>query len=92
MTKFKFLPFIDILVGCAALAHAGFDEGKAAYGRGDYAKAYKEFKELVDQEHAKAQFDLGWTYELGQGALQNPPASAKTIKPSNSLSSFNRAL
>ncbi len=31
------------------LVHAGFDEGKAAYDKGDYVNAYKEFKLLADQ-------------------------------------------
>lgn len=33
MIKFKFLPFLALLLGFAALAYAGFDEGKAAYGQ-----------------------------------------------------------
>ncbi len=49
MTKLKSLLFIAVLVGFAALAHAGFDDGVTAYERGDYAKAYKEFKPLAEQ-------------------------------------------
>jgi hypothetical protein len=41
MTRFKFLFFMAVLlVGFAALAYAGFNDGKAAYDRGDYAKAW----------------------------------------------------
>src|SRR5271157_2493523 len=41
MTRFKLLLFVAVFVGFAAPAYAGYDEGKAAYDRGDYAKAYK---------------------------------------------------
>ena len=40
MIRFKFLLFVVVLIGFAALAYAGFDEGKTASDRGDYAKAY----------------------------------------------------
>jgi len=38
MKRIKFLFFVAVLVGFAALAYAGFDESMAAYDRGDYAK------------------------------------------------------
>ena len=56
MTRFKFLLFAALLIGFAALAHAGFDDGKAAYHRGDYATAYKGFKPLAEQGDTHAQF------------------------------------
>ena len=67
MTKFKFLLFVAVLVGFAAPAYAGFDEGMAAYDRGDYARAYKEFKPLAEQGDADAQFYLGVMYDYGRG-------------------------
>lgn len=80
MKRFRFLFFAAVLAGFAALAYAGLDDGKAAYDRAGYAKAYKEFKVSADQKYVKVQFDLGWTYEFGQGVPQNPPTSAKTMK------------
>jgi hypothetical protein len=47
MKRFKFLVFVAVLVGLTDLAYAGFDEGMAAYDRGDYAKAYKQFQKLA---------------------------------------------
>ncbi len=41
------------------LVHAGLDEAKAAYEKGDYATAYKELKPLAEQGDAEAQFLLG---------------------------------
>ena len=71
MKRIKFLFFVVVLVGFAALAHAGFDEGKAAYDRGDYTVAYKEFKPLAEQGNAKAQGYLGVMYDNGQGMPQD---------------------
>lgn len=53
------------------LAYAGFDDGEAAYEKGDYTTAYKEFKCLAEQGHAGAQFSLGVMYELGNGVPQD---------------------
>jgi hypothetical protein len=43
MKIIEFLLFIAVLIGLAAPAHAGLDDGRAAYDRGDYAKAYSEW-------------------------------------------------
>lgn len=49
MKRFKILFFVSVLIGFAALAYAGFNEAKDAYDTGDFAKAYKEIKELAEQ-------------------------------------------
>jgi hypothetical protein len=49
MTRFISLLFVALVVGFAALAYAGLDDGKAAYGRVDGAEAYKEFKVLAER-------------------------------------------
>src|SRR5208283_1550740 len=54
-----------------SLAYAGFGDGKAAYDGGDYAKAYKEFKDLAEHGNAGAQYFMGKMYELGNGVLQD---------------------
>jgi TPR repeat protein len=60
-----------------SLAYAGFDEGQAAYDRGDYVTAYEEFKALAEQGHPKAQFNLGLMYYSGQGVPQNNAEALK---------------
>ncbi len=60
-----------LLVGLSAPAWADFDAGLAAYGRGDYATAFKEFIESAEQGHAGAQHGLGLTYYQGQGLPQD---------------------
>ena len=54
-------------LGLTAPAWAGLDEGVAAYHRGDYAAALREFRPLAEQGNAKAQYNLGLMYvgELG---------------------------
>ncbi len=55
-----------LLVVLAASAWAGLDEGVAAFKRGDYATALREFRVLAAQGDADAQFNLGTMYEKGQ--------------------------
>ncbi len=55
----------------ATPAWAGFDEGVAAYHRGDYATALREFRPLAEQGDAAAQSNLGNMYYKGQGVPQD---------------------
>jgi TPR repeat protein len=78
MRRFNFLPFVFTLalVVFAALAYAGFDDGKAAYVIGDYATAYKELKPLADQGNVEAQCMLGRMYEFGGHGVRKDHAQA----------------
>ncbi len=60
-----------LLVTLAAPAWAGWDEGVAAYDRGDYATALREFRVLAEQGDADAQFSLGDMYYSGYGVPQD---------------------
>ena len=68
---------IAILIGLAAPAWAGFDEGVAAYERGDYATALREFRPLANQGNADALNNLGVMYSKGLGVPQD---YAKAVK------------
>ena len=48
-------------------AWAGFDEGVAAFERGDYAMTLREFRTLADRGYAGAQFNVGIIYDYGHG-------------------------
>ena len=61
----------------AGSARADWDDGAAAYKRGDYATALKELRPLAEQGDAKAQFGLGFMYAEGQGV---PEISAEAVK------------
>ncbi len=68
---------IAILIGLAAPSWAGFNEGVAAYERGDYATALREFRPLANQGDADAQNNLGALYYHGKGV---PEDDAKAVK------------
>ncbi len=64
-------------LGLTAPAWAGYDEGVAAYKRGDYATALREFRSLADQGNANAQFSLGIMYSNGLGVPQDYAEAVK---------------
>ncbi len=61
----------------SSFAYAGLDEGRAAYYRGDYAKAYEEFKPLAERGDASAQYHLGLMYANGHGVAVDYAEAAK---------------
>ena len=56
-----------LLAGAGLNANADFDEGRAAYKKGDYATALREWQPLAEQGLAPAQFSLGVMYAQGEG-------------------------
>ena len=70
------LALAALLIVTALPASAGLKEGVAAYRRGDYGTAYREFKAFAERGHAKAQFALGVMYDKGQGVQKNPREAA----------------
>ncbi len=60
-----------LVVLMASPAWAGYDEGMAAYKRGDYATAMREWRPLAEQGDAEAQSNLGFMYQHGQGVSQD---------------------
>ena len=55
----------------AAPARADLDSGVAAFKHGDYATALREFKPLAERGNARAQYNLGYMYDKGQGVPQD---------------------
>ncbi len=51
----------------APAAWAGFDDGVAAYDRGDYAAAFHVWRPLAEQGDVSPQYRLGRLYEDGDG-------------------------
>ena len=56
---------------------AGVDDGLAAYQRGDYATALREFRPLAEQGDAKVQGLLGNMYFFGRGVPQDDAEAAR---------------
>jgi TPR repeat protein len=48
-----------------------FEDGKAAYDRGDYNTALRLYRPLVEQGNASAEFEFGRMYSNGHGVPQN---------------------
>jgi hypothetical protein len=61
------LAVVGALLFSAGSAWADFDDGVAAYERGDFATAVQEFRPLAEQGVAEAQFILGLIYAIGSG-------------------------
>jgi uncharacterized protein len=67
-----------MLVAMSGAAVAGpFEDGIAAYQRGDYATAYRLWRPLADQGNADAQDNLGKMYAEGQGVPQDYAEAVK---------------
>ena len=62
---------IVFVLGFASPVWADFSDGIAAYDRGDYAGALKEWRPLAEQGNAGAQYNLGVMYDNGQGVPQD---------------------
>jgi TPR repeat protein len=58
------------LTGCAALA-GPWEDGMAAYSRGDYVPAIRLFRPLAEQGNARAQKVLGVMFRKGEGVPKN---------------------
>jgi uncharacterized protein len=57
---------------CGEISRAGqFEDGVAAYQRGDFATALGLLQPLADQGNADAQTNLGVLYEKGQGVARD---------------------
>ena len=77
MRKLFAAAFIGLTLCLVAPAQAGWDEGVAAFYRGDYATALREFRPLADQGNTFAQFLLGNMYYNGQDVTQDYAEAVK---------------
>ncbi len=66
-----------LIVGLAAPAWAGWEEGHQAYARGDYDAAFREWLPLAMKGHVEAQLNLGFMYNQGLGVPQDNIEAAK---------------
>ena len=61
-----------LFLGGAGAVAGPWEDGMAAYNRGDYAPAIQVFRAMALQGNAKAQAALGVMYRRGQGVSRNP--------------------
>jgi hypothetical protein len=71
---------ILLFLSVSSCAHTGFDDGSSDFTKGDYSKAYKEYKVLADQDDANAQFNLGLMYLNGQKVPQDYAEAEKWFR------------
>ena len=60
-----------VFINSDSLFAANFESGTAAYERGDYATALREFRVLAVQGYSSAQNNLGVMYAKGRGVPQD---------------------
>lgn len=72
-----FIFSLAVFLGTAAAARADYIEGLAAYVKGDYVTACKEFKSLAEQGNVKAQMKLG---EINFKGHCGPQGEAEAFK------------
>jgi uncharacterized protein len=65
-----------------ALPAADFAKGVAAYNKGDYSAAVKEWRPEAEDGDAQAQFNMGLLYLDGHGVPQDPGEAAKWFRRS----------
>ncbi len=70
MTRAVLLAAALFLVA-ASPVRAGYEEGLAAYKRGDFITAVSEFLPLAQEGDVRAQSNLGYLYEKGKGVPQD---------------------
>ena len=63
-----------LLCGIGPTACADFEQGLAAFDRGNYAQALREWETaypaMDDADVARTAFSLGWLYQKGEGVTQ----------------------
>jgi len=69
-----------LCISLAGPALAGWDEGVAAYTRGDFEAAFREWRPLANQGNVNAQNFLGILYRDGQGVPQNYAEAVKWFR------------
>ncbi len=74
---FVFLSVVLIFPFASPATAQDLEKGVAAYHRGDYAAALKEWRPLAEQGDAVAQLYLGRIYEKGLGVIQSHAQAAK---------------
>src|SRR5947199_9447586 len=60
------------ILGIAGAVAGPWEDGMAAYNRGDYMPAIRLFRPLAEQGNAKAQNLLGVMFRKGEGVATNP--------------------
>lgn len=77
-----FTACIVAVATCLSFAVADVDSGNAAYRKGDYVTAVKEWMSLAEKGDKGAQYNLGVAYMKGAGVQQNYMEAYKWMRKS----------
>ncbi len=77
MKQLLFCIFTALLLSVGTAWASPFEDGLAAYKRGDYIKAVKWYRLTAAQGNANAQYNLGLKYANGQGFVQDSTEALK---------------
>lgn len=78
MRRFIGLLIVGAVLSLGQEANAGpYEDGNAAYERGDYATALNMHRPLAEHGDMRAQFALGFMYSWGMGVARNDQEAAK---------------
>ena len=69
------------ILGIPGALAGPWEDGMAAYNRGDYVPAIGLFRPLAEKGNPKAQSVLGVMYRRGQGVARNSALSASMPPP-----------
>ncbi len=76
-TRLLYAVLLSLFALSTTPARAGWEEAVAAYNKGDYATAAKEFRPFAEQGQATAQYILGWINQNADGVKQDLAEAAK---------------
>jgi TPR repeat protein len=68
---------LTLVLGVALQVHAGIEEGVQAYIKGEYDKAFAEFRPLAESGDRNAQYYMGFMIHHGYGVKRNQAEAAK---------------
>ena len=70
---------LGLVLAMGSPAEAGFADGVAAYDRGEYASAFREFRKAAEHGDATAKAVLGHMYATGQGVARDMASAVKMV-------------
>ena len=84
---------VSMVMLSASASFAGYDEAAKAYGKGRFASAFLEYLTLAEKGDVRAQANVGWMYQAGEGTAADPVKAvawyAKAAAGGHAIAQFN---
>ena len=90
----RFAVILTVVLALSGNAWAGpYEDGLAAFQRGDYSTALTEYRKAAEKGDVRAQMNLGTMYDNGQGVSQDYRQAVKwygrAAEQGNATAQFN---